>query len=362
MKQLVINKEDLKHNINRIKDYTKKISNDSSYTIIGIVKGNGYGLGLEQYSEFLKDNGIEYFAVATIEEALKLSKANIVQNILILSPLYNKEELENAVKNNIIVTIDSEENAKMLNELAQKGYNIRVHIKVDTGFGRYGFLYNNSQSIVKTIKNLDNRIKVEGIFSHFSIAYYKKNKHTLEQFNRFKGVLKILEENNINIKLKHICNSPGILNYPEMCLNAARIGSAFLGRVAAENNIGLKKIGELKVSVAEVRQVPKDFNISYLNTYKTKKEMKIAILPIGYSEGYNLSAKTDMFRTVDKIRRIVREIKNLFKKQKLTVEINEKRYDVIGTIRNVSCSCRYNGRRYKSRRYSSFRDKSVICG
>lgn len=191
-------------------------------------------------------------------------------------------------------------------------------------------------TIVNTIKELDEKIEVEGIFSHFSIAYYKNNKHTQEQFERFKNVLKILEENNIEIKLKHICNSPGILNYPEMCLNAARIGSAFVGRVSSENNIGLKKIGELEVSIAEVKQVPKDFNISYLNTYKTRKEMTIAILPIGYVEGYNLSAKTDMFRTIDKIRRIVREFKNLFRKQKLTVEINEKRYNVIGTIRNVS--------------------------
>lgn len=362
MKQLVVDKEDLKHNINRLKDYTRKISNDSSYTIIGIVKGNGYGLGLNQYVEFLRDNGIEYFGVATIEEALKLSKSNIAKNILMLSPLYNKNELEEAIKNNVIVTIDSEENAKMLNELAQKGYNIRVHIKIDTGFGRYGFLYTNIPSIIETIKSLDGRIKVEGIFSHFSIAYYKNNKHTLEQFRRFQEVLKALEENKIDIKLKHICNSPAILNYPEMCLNTARIGSAFVGRVASENNIGLKKIGRLEVSVAEVRQVPKDFNISYLNIYKTKKEMKIAILPIGYLEGYNLSARTDMFRTIDKIRRIVREIKNLFKKQKLTVEINEKRYDVIGTIRNVSCGYRYRRRQYKSRRYSLLRGKSIVCG
>lgn len=146
MKQLVINKEDLKHNINRIKDYTKEISNDNSYTIIGIVKGNGYGLGLNEYAKILKENGIEYLAVATIEEALTLSKANITPKILMLSPLYDKEELEEAVKNDIILTIDSEENAKMLNELAKKGYNIKVHIKVDTGFGRYGFLYNDTRN------------------------------------------------------------------------------------------------------------------------------------------------------------------------------------------------------------------------
>lgn len=335
MKQLTINKENLRHNINKIKSYTKKISGNDSYTIIGIVKGNGYGLDLLQYSKFLIDNGIEYLAVATLEEALILSKEKICNNILMLSVLNDKEELAEAVKNNIIITIDSKENAQAVNEFAEKGYNIRAHIKIDTGFGRYGFIYNDYENIIQTIKSLNGKVKVEGIFSHLSIAYYKNNKHTLEQFKRFKKVIEIIEENGINIKLKHICNSPAILNYPEMHLNSARIGSAFIGRVSSENNIGLKKIGKLEISIAEVKQVPKDFNISYLNVYKTKKETKIGIIPIGYEEGYNVTQQIDMFRTIDKIRRAVHEIKNLLRKQKITVEIEGKRYDVIGTIRNV---------------------------
>lgn len=335
MKSLVVNREDLSHNITRIKSYAKETSGDN-YTIIGVVKGNGYGLGLIKFARFLVNNGIDFLAVATLEEAIILREAKITNNILLLSPLNNKRKMEEAVKNNIIVTIDSKENAKTLNELSEKGYNIRVHIKIDTGFGRYGFIYSNQNEIIETIKSLNENIKVEGIFSHFSVAYYKNNKHTKEQYKRFKDVLDILKQNNIQINLKHICNSPAFLNYPEMHLNATRIGSAFLGRVASENNIGLKKIGELAVNVAEIRDIPKGFNISYSNTYKTKKDTKIAILPIGYLEGYNLSKNEDMFRTVDKIRTIVREIKGLFKKKKLTAIIKEKRYDVIGTIRNVS--------------------------
>ena len=184
MKQLTINKEDLRHNINQIKSYTKEISGNDNYTIIGIVKGNGYGLDLVQYSKFLVDNGIEYLAVATLDEALILSKEKICNNILMLSVLNDKEELEEAVKNNIIVTIDSRENAQAVNELVEKGYNIRAHIKIDTGFGRYGFIYNDYENIVQTIKSLNENIKVEAFFSHLSIAYYKINKYTLEQFAR----------------------------------------------------------------------------------------------------------------------------------------------------------------------------------
>lgn len=335
MKQLVVNKEDLKHNINRIKDYTKKISNDDNYTIIAVVKGNGYGLGLNEYSEVLVENGIKYLAVATFEEAIELRKKQKDVNILIMSPLYNKQELEETVKNNITIAIDSKENAEAVNELAHKGYNIKVHLKIDTGFGRYGFIYDDYENILNTAKSLKPNVEIEGIFTHCSDAYRKNNKHTLEQFKRFTDVIEKLEANNIKINLKHICNSPAILNYPEMHLTAARIGSAFVGRVCSENNIGLKKIGELEINIAEVKDIPKGFNISYLNSYKTKDKTRIAIIPIGYLEGYNVTQKTDMFRIADKLRRALHELKSIFKKQKITVVINEKRYNVIGTIRNV---------------------------
>lgn len=335
MKQLVVNKEDLKHNINRIKDYTKKISNDDNYTIIAVVKGNGYGLGLNEYSEVLVENGIKYLAVATFEEAIELRKKQKDVNILMMSPLYNKQELEETVKNNITIAIDSKENAEAVNELAHKGYNIKVHLKIDTGFGRYGFIYDDYENILNTVQSLKPIVEIEGIFTHCSDAYRKNNKHTLEQFKRFTDVIEKLEANNIKIKLKHICNSPAILNYPEMHLTAARIGSAFVGRVCSENNIGLKKIGELEINIAEVKDIPKGFNISYLNSYKTKDKTRIAIIPIGYLEGYNVTQKTDMFRIVDKLRRALHELKSIFKKQKITVVINEKRYNVIGTIRNV---------------------------
>lgn len=252
-----------------------------------------------------------------------------------LSPLYNKQELEEALKNKITITVDSKENIEMVNELSQKGYNIKVHVKIDTGFGRYGFIYNDFENILEAVKSIDKNIEIEGIFSHFSIAYYKNNKHTIAQFERFKKVLEMLERNDINIRLKHICNSPAILNYPEMHLTASRIGSAFIGRVSSQNNIGLKKIGKLEVNIAEVKKVPAKFNISYVNSYKTKKETQVAIIPIGYLDGYNVTQRADMFRVRDKLRRALKEIKSILKKQKATVEINNRRYNIIGTIRNV---------------------------
>lgn len=228
MKSLIINKVDLVHNINAIKKSTK--SNDN-YRIIAVVKGNGYGLGLVEYSKLLIDNGINLLAVSSLEEAIELRDAGITSDILMLSSTAIEEELRKLVDNNIIITIGSENVANIANKIASEGKNIRAHIAIDTGFGRYGFLYND-KNIIETIKNLDSNISIEGIFSHFSLSYYKNNKWTIIQFERFKEVLKELENSNIKIDLLHICNSSGYLNYPEMHLNAARIGSAFLGRVA----------------------------------------------------------------------------------------------------------------------------------
>lgn len=328
MNTLIINKNDLRHNIDTIKKQIKS----EDYTIIGVVKGNGYGLGIKEYSDFLIDNGINMLAVATNFEAVKLRNYNENVDILNMSSTALKEEIQELVDNNIIITIGSKEAAEIANEIANTGKLVRAHIKIDTGFGRYGFIYQNKEHIINTIKNLHPNIKVEGIFSHFSLAYYKKNQSTINQYNNFLEVIKCLEDENIKIKMKHICNSPAFINYPEMRLNAARIGSAFLGRVDVPEKLGLKKIGELQTQVTEVNMLPKDFNVGYLNTYKTKNETKVAIVPVGHKDGYNITIKEDMLRTVDKLRNLKHQLTNLLKKQTLKITINNKEYDIIGKV------------------------------
>ena len=242
-----------------------------------------------------------------------------------------KKEVEDLIDNNIILTIGSKEMANIVLDLA-KEKKIRAHIKIDTGFGRYGFLYSEHKTIVETIKKLQENIEIEGIYSHFSVAYYKNNKWTNSQCERFINVLEMLKLNDINIKMAHICNSPGFLNYPNMHLNGARIGSAFLGRVGCKDEIGLIKIGKLKTNVTEIKTIPKGFNVGYLNIYKTKKETKMAIVQFGHFEGYNIGNKEEMFRFIDNLRELVYSVKNLFKKRVLQVTINDKKYDVIGKI------------------------------
>ena len=341
MKSLVIQKKDLVHNIERIKEHANINGKDdfgNSVKIIAVVKGNGYGLGLVELTKFLIDNGISYFAVATIEEALELREAGIKQDILMLSTISVEEDIEKLVNNNIIITIGSKADVEIAEKVGRKlGKKIIAHLKIDTGFGRYGFVYENRDEMIETLKDLKN-IKIEGTFSHFSISFYD-DKYTKEQFNRFIDVVEVLKMNGIDTGMLHICNSSAFVKFPNMHLNAVRIGSAFLGRLSVKNTLGLKKIAQLESEVTEIKELPKGFNIGYSNTYKTKKETRIAIIPCGYMDGINITTDRDMFRFIDKLRYIVGDIKDLFRKKQMFITINNRKFPVLGRVGTYHIIC-----------------------
>ena len=290
------------------------------------------GFGLVEYSKFLIDNGIEILAVATTEDAIALREAGIKEDILMMSSTCIKEDVELLIQNNIILTVGSIEAIKLVDELARK-YNvtIRAHLKIDTGFGRYGFVYSRLEETVAVLREITN-IKIEGTFSHFSQAYAKNEKWTNLQFDRFIAATSYLQNHKIETGMLHICNSSAFLRYDNMHLNAVRIGSAFLGRIVVQNTVGLKKIGKFRTQISEIKVLPKGYNIGYSNAFKTKKRTKVAIVPVGYFDGYNVRNYPDSYRFIDKLRYLYNDVKNIFKDKKLKVTIGNKKYRLVGKI------------------------------
>lgn len=326
MKVLEINVKDLEHNISRIKER----ANDTK--VIAVVKGNGYGLDLEQFSNLLIKNGINYFAVSSVEEALELKSKRFDATVLCLEAASSREELEMLLDEDVVITVGNFEVAQNLNEIAKmKNKKAHVHLKVDTGFSRYGFVYNDMESILEVIRSCTS-LFVDGVFSHFSCAYFEKEDYTRLQFNRFLEVKRFLEKNDIQIPMYHICNSSAFLKYDDMFLDAVRIGSAFLGRISVENRIGLRKVGILRSDVVEIKEIEKNVPIGYSNSEISKRHTKLAIVPVGYADGFNVEVKNDTFKFIDKVRILKNSIQSFFKNDRINVSIDEKRYPVIGKV------------------------------
>lgn len=230
MSTLVINKKDLLENIEKVKELVEKNGKDdkgNSLKIIAVVKANGYGLGIVEFTKILIDKGIKSFAVATKDEAYILREAGIKEEILLLTPNSNKEDIKKLIDNDIILTLSSKEDAKSIESVGKElNKKIRVHLKIDTGFGRYGFIYSNREEMIENLKPLEN-IKIEGTYSHFSVSFFDE-KYTKLQFERFINVIEVLKMNEIETGLLHISNSSAFVKFPYMNLNAVRIGSAFL--------------------------------------------------------------------------------------------------------------------------------------
>ncbi len=332
MKKLTISRKDLKNNLKVIRTRLHSLGKDDAGNypqIIAVIKGNGMGLGLVEYAKFLVNNGIDFLAVANTEEALALKEAGIEAPILMLTPITRERELMLLIEKEITLTISAKTQIEMIEKIAtMQDRQVNAHIKIDTGFGRYGFLTTNRSDLLEAFKMCD-KIKIRGTYTHF--AKPMDETFTKKQFNQFMDVIQFLKQEGQEPGILHVSESTAFLKYPIMNLNAVRIGSALQGRTLVKVN-GLTKIGQLKSSIQEIKNVPKGYNISYGKMYKTKKETKIAVVPVGYMDGLNMRKDRDIFSWKENIVSVGIEIKKFLKDNRLKVIIQGEKYPIIGRI------------------------------
>ncbi|MGE5558624.1 MAG: alanine racemase [Bacillota bacterium] len=258
--------------------------------IMAIVKANGYGHGSVEASKKLLSSGANWLGVASPEEGIVLRQAGIIAPILVLGAFIPGQE-EMLLKYNLTPTVCHEEAAQVLSQAAQLfARKIALHVKVDTGMGRLGFLPEQVVPVLKRIKEYPG-VVVQGLFSHLSSADEEDRSHTRLQIERFKQLAAKLREVHLLPQLLHMANSAGILKYPEAYFNMVRPGVMLYGMspLAAPlpNRIKLRPVLTWKATVNSVKRVPANTGVSYGQTYHTKRETTLAVIPVGYADGYS---------------------------------------------------------------------------
>jgi alanine racemase len=259
--------------------------------VIAVVKADCYGHGAVDVVPTLLENGASRLAVAVLTEGIELRNNNINAPIMILgyTPLHLGEEL---IKYDIEQTVYDLDYAKELSNIALGlSKKAKIHIAMDTGMGRIGFLpTKKALADVASICSL-NGLDVLGIFTHFSTSDEKDKAYTYEQFQKFTNFTSELLKLGIEIPIKHVSNSGAIMDMPETYLDAVRAGIILYGYYPSsevkKENLSLKPALTLKARITRIQEMEKDMYISYGRTFKTNRKSLIATLPIGYADGYS---------------------------------------------------------------------------
>jgi alanine racemase len=262
----------------------------SGVRVMSVVKADAYGHGVKPVSKTLAEAGTDSFGVANVDEACELK--DIVgdgKDIYILSGC-DEHGIPEVVSRGFIPIVYDLGNLKLINDEAKKaGKRTRVHLKFDTSMGRLGFFPHEAKNVFTEAKGLDNII-IDGVMSHFASADEDDLTYSLDQLNNFKSILTAVEELGLDPEYKHIANSAGTINIKDSHLNMVRPGIMLFGSAPSQKmdeNISLKPVMSLHSHIIQVKEFPAGKSISYSRTFTTGRKSVIAVIPIGYGDGYS---------------------------------------------------------------------------
>lgn len=272
------------HNVAAAKALTK-----AGTKLMAVIKADGYGHGAVPLAEVL-DPLADAYGVAIVEEGVELRQAGVTKPILVLG--YTPESLyEPMLDYDIIATVYTREMADSLSETALKmGKQAKVHIKLDTGMSRIGFLPNQeSLQEIQQIAAMPG-IQIDGCFTHFARMDEKDKSRAETQFRQYMDFTAQIEAEGILLPVKHASNSAGIIEMPEVNLDMVRDGISIYGLYPSEEvnkeRLPLIPAMQWKARVSHVKILPAGVEIGYGGTYTTKRETRVATIPVGYADGY----------------------------------------------------------------------------
>jgi alanine racemase len=261
--------------------------------VIAVVKADGYGLGAVQVARVLVEHGCKAFAVTTIDEGLNLRKQGIMALILVLGPV-PASRMEEAIQAQLQLTLSDLDMLRNCERAASRlKKEVRIHLKIETGMGRMGFFKEDLESLSESLRNSPH-IKPVGIYTHFARAAQRDKDYSKAQYEHFQGCVEKLESLGVSGLWRHVCNSAAFLDYPEWHLDFVRIGTLLMGHFPSSGFAGRLNLRDpwvAKARIVHLRWVPRGTFVGYQSIYRTKSETQLAVIPVGYSDGFGVEPR-----------------------------------------------------------------------
>lgn len=269
--------------MNHVKQHNEKTK------VLAVVKADGYGHGAVECARIMAETGVDYFGVATVYEGIELRTSGLEKPILVLG--YTPEVfVEEAVVHDLTLTLYDIQMAYIIEGFGLKhGIKPKVHLKVNTGMSRLGFHpYADSVEEIYMIWQL--QLDVEGIFTHLAMADSTKTDPTHQQIEKFNRLVSALEKRDVHIPIKHVCNSPGLMRYPEYHFDMVRAGGILYGHdcfshIFDKGFLPVRQALSIRAVLANVIEVDEDTGVSYGWLYRTSNRQRIGTISIGYTDG-----------------------------------------------------------------------------
>jgi alanine racemase len=299
---LEIDLDAVAHNISLVKG----ILGDQVH-LMAVVKSDAYGHGLVPVAQIALECGASMLGVTHPEEGIMLREAGITAPVLIFRPLFPGEE-DDVVSFGLTPSVSSLEQAERLAAAGRRaGKTVKVHLKLETGMGRTGFLPDTLLSVAGEIFAL-RELEWEGIYTHFAAA--GDSSFTKQQFRIFDDVVSKLAAGGITFLLRHVCNSAAALLYPAMRLEMVRIGTLLYGQLPAgikDESLDLRDTWSFWTRVLHLHRVRRGETVGYGRTYRARQDTTLAVVPVGYSDGFGIDVNPrpagllDLTKVVGKI-------------------------------------------------------------